>query len=902
MSREKTILLYTDESTAGGVAHYNHGVLPALLADGWRTFSAQPPNDSPMLVEQRELGVQQRFLSYDPCTTFGRSFTETADPERIMAEVKPDLIFFSDCCPLSNIAAKHVAITRNIPFVVISHSAADYLAQRFPACVPIAKRQLEIARDVIAISQKNLDVLRTHFGLAQNKGKVVLNGRPAAFFNPVDPLVRRKIRAELKVPEDGVLCFTSARFDTAKGYQHQFAAIRQLQAKNALGKLYFAWAGIGDLHPEFAHAAKTTGLDSRIRLLGQRWDIAALLDASDLFVLTTMLEGGLPLSVMEAMAKGVATIVTSVSGIADVAKNTCRLLPDPNTRPNETVSVLANALDILARDPAQRTQLSQAGRALAERSFRQEKNLTETLAILEASIQPDAASQTAANPAAVSGAPQVTANPTTESTPPAKEAFLLKPDFAGSEWKKIVLAYLQAFSPGDLVGLIIHCDAASSDSVPPSAVQESVMELVLSCGKQTFADIVLIDNPRELVATLRHFPLIHRIPFKDESAILRTPAVELLKAALAGALPPPRPNTPARETSEISSAPATALVAPRRLLTIIDYAIQPYSIGDFLVYLMGSLVAAESAGVEKVDLCLLSDPSRPHADPIMRSRVNAQNHYSHLMSFLPLAELHPRLGSLFVFDSAPELNAYLAKSGGSYTLWPSAAALREQKYMYYDIFKRVKEHHQQHGAIPQFKFNPSLADWADSFFGKHAPRSVPVTVNLRNNPHFHANRNYSLVGWKNFFERCQDTVPVKFIITGAASEVDPSLRSLTNVVFAKDHHTTLLQDLALIHFAAFHLGSSSGPVIMPIFGSKPYHIFNCDALPHVAHYGGALAQNDAGELQFSFAQKLQALSVVPETADGIWQQFDKIWSAQDWSGDWLIEADAAKLTPATALA
>ena len=34
-----------------------------------------------------------------------------------------------------------------------------------------------------------------------------------------------------------------------------------------------------------------------------RWDIAALLDASDLFVLTTMLEGGLPLSVMEAMAK-----------------------------------------------------------------------------------------------------------------------------------------------------------------------------------------------------------------------------------------------------------------------------------------------------------------------------------------------------------------------------------------------------------------------------------------------------------------------------------------------------------------------------------------------------------------------------------------------------------------------
>ena len=888
MNIAKTILIYTDESTAGDVAYYNHDLLPALLAAGWRTFSAQPPNASPMLIEQRNFGFQQRFLSYDPITAFSRSFTDITDPERIMAEIKPDLIFFSDCCPLSNMAAKHVAITRQIPFVVISHSAADYIAQRFPACVPISKRQLEIARDVIAISQKNIDGLRTYFGLAQNKGKVVLNGRPASFFSPADPVVRHRIRAELQVPEDGVLCFTSARFDIAKGYQHQMAAIWQLQARNALGKLYFAWAGIGERQTEFAQSVRTAGLDSRIRLLGQRWDIAALLDASDLFVLTTMLESGLPLSVMEAMAKGVATIVTSVSGIAGVAQGACHMLPDPNTQPNETASVLADALDRLGRDPVQRSKLSQAGRALAERSFRQETNLTQTLAILEASIRPYSAPQAALKSTVSSPAPESKPASPAPGNPTAREAFFLKPDFSGQDWQKMILAYLNAFSPGDPVGLIILSGATPGGPITPATEQKKILDVVRSSGHPTFGDIHLIENPGDLVTTLQNFSLIHCLPPLDESTILRTPAMELIRSALAGQLPPRNSVAPAHDEPQNSPAPAREPGQNRRLLTIIDYVVQPYSIGDFLVYLMGSMVATESAGTEKVALCLLSDPSRPPIDPIMRNLVNEQNHYSHLIPFLSLAELHPRLGSLFVFNSATELNTFLAKAGDTYNIWPSAAMLQQQKYMLYENFKLIKEYHERIGDIPRFRFNATLANWADAFFREHSPNAVPVTINFRNNPHFHSHRNYIITAWKEFFERCRKTVPVKFFVTCTASEVDPSLRGLSNLVFAKDNLTTLLQDLALIHFASFHLGSASGPIAIPIFGTQPYHIFNCDILPHIIHYGGAIIKNEDGELQCSFAHKLQSFGVLPETTDGIWQQFQKIWSSRDWVAAWSV--------------
>jgi len=527
----KTILLYTDESTAGGVAQYNHGLLPALLTAGWKTYSAQPQNDSPLLVKQRELGVVQKFLSYAPTHAFARSFTDTTDPERIMAELKPDLVYFSDCCPLSNIAAKHVAISRKIPFVVISHSAADYLAQRFPACLPIVKQQLARAQDVIAISQKNLDILRSHFGLVQNKGVVVHNGRPASFFTPSNPDVRQRIRTELRIPEDGVLCFTSARFDSAKGYQHQLAAIRQLQARNALGKLYFAWAGTGELHQKFTTEITAAGLDSRIRLLGQRWDITDLLDASDLFVLTTMLEGGLPLSVMEAMAKGVATIVTSVSGIAGVAEGATRLLPDPNENPAATATALAEALDQLARDLHKRAKLSQAGRTLAERNFRQETNATKTLAVLESSLRPravDLPSEPHAPAAAVSSASSSAPGPSAK-----KEGFLLQPDFSNEEWQKIILAYLQAFSPNDPVALIIHGDTSQSSPLTPPEAQSAILELIRQSGKAAFADIVLIDKPTDLLDTLRHYPLIHRLPFSGTPADLSTPTKQRLISTLA---------------------------------------------------------------------------------------------------------------------------------------------------------------------------------------------------------------------------------------------------------------------------------------------------------------------------------------------------------------------------------
>ena len=58
---------------------------------------------------------------------------------------------------------------------------------------------------------------------------------------------------------------------------------------------------------------RDAGLGDRLRLLGYRDDVAALLAAADIFVLPSHFEG-LPMSVIEAMLTGLPVVATDVRG------------------------------------------------------------------------------------------------------------------------------------------------------------------------------------------------------------------------------------------------------------------------------------------------------------------------------------------------------------------------------------------------------------------------------------------------------------------------------------------------------------------------------------------------------------------------------------------------------------
>jgi glycosyltransferase involved in cell wall biosynthesis len=108
-------------------------------------------------------------------------------------------------------------------------------------------------------------------------------------------------------------------------------AFRRGPASDPRAHLLFAGTGdqqSGSLKSELERQIGAWGLRERIHLLGLRSDVPELLNAADVFVLSSDYEGN-PLAVMEAMAAGKPMICTAVGGVPELVEDGCGLLVPP---------------------------------------------------------------------------------------------------------------------------------------------------------------------------------------------------------------------------------------------------------------------------------------------------------------------------------------------------------------------------------------------------------------------------------------------------------------------------------------------------------------------------------------------------------------------------------------------
>jgi hypothetical protein len=332
----------------------------------------------------------------------------------------------------------------------------------------------------------------------------------------------------------------------------------------------------------------------------------------------------------------------------------------------------------------------------------------------------------------------------------------------------------------------------------------------------------------------------------------------------------------------------------RRLLMIYDTSSQPFNIGDILIMQEGSLLLREKHGIDQVDFALVYDPRRPAiSDPAFAGITEANAAY-HLASVLPVAQVNQHLGSLFLFNSHAQLERFVADSGASYEVWPSAWKYGAGHYLYYAFFNELMyEHYRKHGSIPYLECRPFLRDWAEEFYRSNVLPRVPVTVNVRNNPVFHTHRNLRLDCWLEFFEHCRTRYPATFVVLCSRSEIDERLRGCPNVLLAKDHHTSVEQDLTLINTSAIHMGAGSGPASMAWFTPKPYLMVNTEYGPEYFAHPGMVVQEEPGIQRFWYSRPLQRIAAGPETTELLVREFDRMWSTVDL-GAWRAAPPAGK--------
>lgn len=383
------ILLYTDDPDEGGVAIYNHAILCGLARAGYTTACAQSLIQSEMVDLRTSLGVEHFWLSYHTRREPELNFNGYAEAAAVFEKAQPDLILFTNCDPVSNHAARSVAVARGLPFVIVEHFVVPRtgFTPEDAWLLHFRKEHYRLAQAVVAVSADNLNLLRLHYGLDFRKGEVIHNGRPDVFFEPRREDRRLALRRSLGIPLDAIVCLTTARLAPVKGYGHQLAAIRTLQASDAWPHLHFVWAGAGPQEDHIRAAVAAGGITARVHLVGQRTDITNLLDASDIFVLPSHREG-MPLSIMEAMAKGLPVVASSVSGIPEELGDAGVLVADPNTDSVATERELATAIEVLAQDSERRSRIGEAGRSRAARLFREDRMIRDTIHMVERSLLP----------------------------------------------------------------------------------------------------------------------------------------------------------------------------------------------------------------------------------------------------------------------------------------------------------------------------------------------------------------------------------------------------------------------------------------------------------------------------------------------------------------------------------
>ena len=124
-----------------------------------------------------------------------------------------------------------------------------------------------------------------------------------------------------------------------------------------LPNVLFLWAGDGPLMEEVKKRIEISGLKDNFNLLGWHDQIAELLAASDVLLLTSIYEG-LPRVVLQAMAASKPVVATSVSGTPEAVENGVSGFLH---RPHETAAMAESLYQILSK-PALAKKMGAAGK------------------------------------------------------------------------------------------------------------------------------------------------------------------------------------------------------------------------------------------------------------------------------------------------------------------------------------------------------------------------------------------------------------------------------------------------------------------------------------------------------------------------------------------------------------
>lgn len=235
-----------------------------------------------------------------------------------------------------------------------------------PLTIVIAKLLALLSRWVparIAACAQSAAAVHVAMGYVAQRMIVIPNGYNLHDFAP-DTAAGAALRTEWGIAADSTLLGLVGRFDPQKDIGNLLQSLAILRTRLESLQCILIGTGLSPNNAELQAVIASLGLHGNVRLLGRRSDVPAVMNALDVFVLSSSAEA-FPNVLAEAMACGTPCVTTDVGDAAVIVGDTGWVVPARNP------SALADAIEaaLRARQQPSWPARQQAARQRIEQNF-----------------------------------------------------------------------------------------------------------------------------------------------------------------------------------------------------------------------------------------------------------------------------------------------------------------------------------------------------------------------------------------------------------------------------------------------------------------------------------------------------------------------------------------------------
>ena len=294
-----------------------------------------------------------------------REFTRLFRLIKLFRTIKPDIVhtyLFS-----ANSYGRIAAIIAGAPVVIASERSLPETGKDKNGYQVFLDRILAFfSHGIICNSLKASGTLVKKYSFDADKVFTVHNG-----INAVDFLKETRLDSKMKIAQKVV--GTVGRLHPSKNYRLFLDMARIVLENFAHNDLKFVIVGEGELRDELEEYSQQSGIADSVVFTGESDDVFPLLQAMDVFVMTSQYEG-FSNAIMEAMLAGLPVVATDVGGnselVIDGENGFLCPLNDAASLAERVVSLLGNERDAM--------EMGEKGRDRVRAEFKIERMVRET--------------------------------------------------------------------------------------------------------------------------------------------------------------------------------------------------------------------------------------------------------------------------------------------------------------------------------------------------------------------------------------------------------------------------------------------------------------------------------------------------------------------------------------------